>query len=258
MKVYLDLVMILNFSIDFLLLLCVSILLKRNASIKKIMLGAFAGGISILFLFFNINNIVLFILKLFISLLMILISFNYRNLKYTLTNLFYLYIVGIVLGGALYFLNIQFSYKHSGIVFYSNGVSINFIFIILTSPIILYIYTKQSKMLRYTYSNYYNVKLFLNNTSYDYVGYLDSGNVLTDNITNKPVILIDKRKLLFDIKEFRIIPFMCVNGTSTLKVVKIDKLLFNNKEYNNVLLGIMDKISFDGVDILLNRKLLEE
>ena len=113
-------------------------------------------------------------------------------------------------------------------------------------------------MLRYTYSNYYNVKLFLNNTSYDYVGYLDSGNVLTDNITNKPVILIDKRKLLFDIKEFRIIPFMCVNGTSTLKVVKIDKLLFNNKEYNNVLLGIMDKISFDGVDILLNRKLLEE
>ena len=31
-----------------------------------------------------------------------------------------------------------------------------------------------------------------------------------------------------------------------------------SKEYSNVLLGIMDKISLDGVDVILNRKLLEE
>ena len=41
-------------------------------------------------------------------------------------------------------------------------------------------------------------------------------------------------------------------------LIKIDKLIFNNKEYNNILLGIMDKISLDGVDVILNRKLLEE
>ena len=87
---------------------------------------------------------------------------------------------------------------------------------------------------------------------------MDSGNVLVDSLTKKSVIFIDKRKLLFDIKEFRLIPYMSINGSNMIKTIKIDKLIFNDKEYNNVLLGIMDKISLDGVDVILNRKLLEE
>ena len=257
MKIYLDLIMLLNFAIDFILLLTVSLILKRNIKITKIMLGAFIGGISILFLFFNINNILLFLLKLIISILMILITFGYKTIKYTLVNLLYLYMTSIILGGFLYLLNLEFSYKHIGIIFFNNGLSINFIFLIIFSPLILYIYIKQTKNLRYNYSNYYNIVIINKRKKYKYTAYMDSGNVLVDNLTNKSVILIDKRKLLFDIKEFRLIPYMGVNGTNMIKVIKIDKLLFNNKEYSNVLLGIMDKISLDGVDVILNRKLLE-
>ena len=86
---------------------------------------------------------------------------------------------------------------------------------------------------------------------------MDTGNVLIDTITKKSVILIDKRKLLFNIKEFRLIPYMSVEGSNMIKVIKIDKVVFNNKEYTNILLGIMDKISLDGVDVILNKKLLE-
>jgi len=258
MKIYLDLVMILNFVIDFILLLTVSLILKRNVSITRIMLGAFLGGISILFLFFNMNNIILFLLKVLISIFMTLITFKYINLKYTLINLLYLYMSSIILGGFLYLLNIQFSYKQIGIIFINNGLSINFIFLLITSPIILYIYIKQTKNLRYNYSNYYNIEIINKNKKYKYTAYMDSGNVLIDNLTKKSVILIDKRKLLFDIKEFRLIPYIGVNGSNMIKVIKIDKLLFNNKEYINVLLGIMDNISLDGVDVILNRKLLEE
>lgn len=258
MKVYLDLVMILNFFIDFILLLTVSIVLKRKVNIKRIILGAFLGGISILFLFFNINSFLLFIFKLIISILMVIITFKYENIKYTLINILYLYITSIILGGFLYLLNIEFSYKHVGIIFINNGLSINFIILIIISPVILYIYIRQNKLLKYTYSNYYDVELIKNNKSYKYIGYMDSGNVLVDSLTNKKVILIDKRKILFNIKEFRLIPYMGVNGMNMIKVVKIDKLIFNNKEYDNVLLGIMDNISLDGVDIILNRKLLEE
>ena len=86
---------------------------------------------------------------------------------------------------------------------------------------------------------------------------MDTGNVLIDTLTKKSVILIDKRKLLFNIKEFRLIPYNSVSGYNMIKVIKIDKLIFNKKEYNNILLGIMDKISIDGVDVILNRKLLE-
>ncbi len=258
MKVYLDLVMILNFFIDFILLLTVSIVLKRKVNIKRIILGAFVGGISILFLFFNINSFLLFIFKLIISILMVIITFKYENIKYTLINILYLYITSIILGGFLYLLNIEFSYKHVGIIFINNGLSINFIILIIISPVILYIYIRQNKLLKYTYSNYYDVELIKNNKSYKYIGYMDSGNVLVDSLTNKKVILIDKRKILFNIKEFRLIPYMGVNGMNMIKVVKIDKLIFNNKNYDNVLLGIMDNISLDGVDIILNRKLLEE
>ena len=257
MKIYLDLVMILNFAIDFILLLTVSLILKRNVKITRIMLGAFIGGVSILFLFFNVNSVVLFLFKLIISILMIIMSFGFRDIKYTLVNLLYLYMSSIILGGFLYLLNLEFSYKHIGIIFFNNGLSINFIFLIIISPIILYIYIKQTNKLRYNYSNYYNIEIIKKNKKYKYTAYMDSGNVLIDSLTKKVVILIDKRKLLFNIKEFRLIPYMGVNGSNMIKVIKIDKLLFNNKEYTNVLLGIMDKISLDGVDVILNRKLLE-
>ena len=258
MKIYLDLLMLLNFAIDFILLLTVSLILKRNISITRIMIGAFFGGISILFLFFNMSSFMLFLFKILISIMMIIITFKYINIKYTLINLLYLYMSSIILGGFLYLLNVEFSYKQIGIIFINNGLSINFIFLLLFSPIILYIYIKQTKNLRYNYSNYYNIEIINKNKKYKYTAYMDSGNVLIDSLTKKSVILIDKRKLLFNIKEFRLIPYMGVDGYNMIKVVKIDKLLFNNKEYNNVLLGIMDNISLDGVDVILNRKLLEE
>ena len=187
MKIYLDLVMLLNFSIDFILLLSVSIILKRKVKIYKILLGSFVGGLSILLLFFNINNITLFILKIIISILMCLITFKFNNIKYTLVNLLYLYMSSIILGGFLYLLNIEFSYKHVGIIFINNGLSINFIFLLITSPIILYIYIKQTKNFRSTYSNYYNIKIFKNNKAYDYIGFIDTGNTLTDPLTKKAV-----------------------------------------------------------------------
>ena len=257
MKIYLDLLMILNFFIDFLLLLTVSLILKRNVSIIRIILGAFFGGISILFLFFNINSISLFILKILISILMILVSFKYVNFKYTFMNFIYLYMSSIVLGGFLYFINNQFAYKKLGMIFINNGFSINILFILILTPIILYLYIKQTKNLKYNYSNYYNIQIIKDNINYDYIAYMDTGNNLIDNMTKKYVILIDKRKLLFDIKEFRLIPYMGVNGSNMIKVVKIDKLVFNNKEYKNILLGIMEEINLDGVDVILNNKLLE-
>ena len=140
MKVYLDLVMFINFFLDFLLLLGVSIILKRNASIKRVILGSFFGGISILILFVPMNNIMLFIFKFIISVIMILISFGYSSFKYTFINLLYLYILSIFLGGFLYFLNDQFCIERKGFILINNGFSITMLFILLISPIVIYLY----------------------------------------------------------------------------------------------------------------------
>ena len=164
--------MILNFCFDFILLLSVSILLRRNVSIYKIILGAFFGGLSILFLFFKINNLTLFLLKIVISIVMTLISFGYKSFKYTLRNLLYLYMASIVLGGFLYLLNNEFSLKNNGIVFINNGLSINFVFLIIFSPIIIYLYIKQGLWLKNNYSNYYKIVIIKDSHKYIFNAYL--------------------------------------------------------------------------------------
>ena len=70
MKIYLDLVFFINFVFDFLLLLTVNIILKRNISIFRILIGSIIGGISIFLLFIKLNSITLFLFKLIISILM--------------------------------------------------------------------------------------------------------------------------------------------------------------------------------------------
>ena len=255
MKIYLDVVMIINFFFDFLLLLTVSLLLKRRISIMRIIYGAFIGGLSIILLFFKMNNLELFFYKFIISILMILITFGYRNIKYTIINLIYLYIISIFLGGALYFVNNSFSYKHQGVIFYHNGLSINIVLIILITPVLLFIYLKQLHKIKNNYNNYYPVKIILNKQLIEGVGYLDSGNNLIDSLTNKKIIFIDKRKIIFAINEFRFIPLHTVSGNDLVKCIKIDKVIIHNHEYKDVLLGIIDNIHLDGIDIILNNKM---
>lgn len=262
MKIYLDLILILNFIFDFLLLVSVSIFLRRNVSLTHLIIGAIIGSVSIFTLFLQINSIQLFLIKIFISILMCLVTFNYRNLRYTLKNMFYLYTTSMILGGFLYFLNVQFSYKQIGLVFYHNGLSINVVVLIILAPVILYFYIKQIKELKNNYSNYYRVKIKMDKHIINCSGFLDTGNKLEDPYFHKPIIILDKRKVLFDINEFEmvLVPFVTVNGSSMIECYKPDYIDIEGigTKYN-FLLGLMeDKIKIDGVDVILNSKLWEE
>ena len=113
MKVYIDLVLILNFLIDLIVLITTSYVLKRNIKNIRLILGALVGSLTTLFLFIKLSSVTLFLLKVVISILMTITTFSYRNIRYTLKNISYLYIVSIILGGFIYFLNIQFSYSYN-------------------------------------------------------------------------------------------------------------------------------------------------
>ncbi len=52
MKIYLDYIFLINFLFDFILLLGVSIVLKRNVSKLRLFLGSLFGGVSFLLYFF--------------------------------------------------------------------------------------------------------------------------------------------------------------------------------------------------------------
>lgn len=251
MKIYVDLVLVLNFGFDFILLLSVSLLLRRMVSINRILLGAFVGSLSILFLFINISSFCLFLLKIIISIFMILITFGYKDKIYFLKNMGFLYMSSIVLGGFLYFLNVQFSYKQQGLVFFHEGLSINFIFLIIFSPIIIYIYVRQGLSLKNNYSKYHNVKLYFDNKSIECVGYVDTGNKVVDPYLKRKVVLINKEYETQS--QYIYVPINTVNSGGLIKCLKLKKLEIDGKEIKDkLLLGFINKkINIDGVDCIL-------
>ncbi len=261
MKLYLDLIFLINFGFDFILLLVVSYLLRRNASIKRICFGAFLGGISIFSLFLPMTTISLFLFKVLISILMIVITFSYKNRKYFFQNVFYLYSASMILGGFLYFLNVQFSYKQQGIIFFHNGLSINVIFLILTSPIILYVYVKQGIRLKTFYSNLYTVKIQIQQQSYEWKAFLDTGNRLTDPYFHRPIVLVYKDKIRdLENLEYILVPMHTIEKSAMIKCIRADVFtIVGNCSCKDVWIGLCDHpITMEGIDCLLHPKLLEE
>ena len=259
-KVYVDLVVLLNFCLDFLLLLCVCLILRRNVKIYKIALGALTGAISIIFLFINISSLWLFLLKIIISFFMIFTSFGYKNIKYTINNLVYLYLLSIILGGGLYFINDCFSYKNSGLIFFNNGFSINWLIIIILTPIILYIYVKISKKQKEVLSSMYEVSItLLNRKTINLTGFLDTGNNLVDPYKRRPILIINKNVLKKYSPRCILVPCKTVNNESMLRCFKIKKIVINGKKIEDeVLVGISDNnFNLEGVDLLLHKKIIK-
>ena len=260
LKIYLDLVLLLNFGFDLIILLSVSLILRRNIPLYKLMIGAFIGSISVLTLFIKINSIQLFFIKIIISIVMCISSFNYKNIKYTMKNIVFLYISSIILGGALYLLNIEMSYKNKGIIFYKNNLSINFIILIISVPIIIYIYIRECKNLRTNYSNYHNVQININDKIIKCNGFIDTGNKLRDPYKKRPIILMNNNYLNFNNIKKIIVPAHTIIGTQIIECIKINNLKIDNIEIKKeVLLGFINrKINIDGIDCLLNNEIMEE
>ncbi len=248
MKIYLDLLFILNFIYDMLILMTINITLKRNANIKRILLASLWGALSMFTIFLKINNYLLLILNLILGLFMLIIAFSYQNIKYFLTNLAYLYMTSVILAGFLYFLKIQFQN-----LAYPLSLSI--------APLILYLYIKEQKNLKRIVNYYKKVIItFKNNKTLELNGFLDTGNKLKDPITNKYIILINKNTLngIYNIRSPIYVPINTVNNHSLLPCISIKNIIVDNKIYNNYLLGISNDFKgFDNINCLLNYHLWE-
>lgn len=262
MKIYLDLVFLLNFSYDFLILLTLDLTLKRHTKLIRIFLGAFLGSVSLGLLFLPLSSFPLFVLKVLVSILMVLVSFKYKDIKYTLSNLFYLYMISITLGGFLYFLNTEFSYKQEGLIFYFDGISINYILLIIIAPIILYLYIKEHKKISSSYNLNYEVEIIFNdNKKLTCQGFIDSGNKLKDPITHKYIILVEDYLLKDYIhnKNPIYVPYKALHKEGLIKCFKIKNIIINKQVFTNYLVGMSeDKFNLEGIDCLLNYKLMED
>ena len=254
MTLYLDLIFLINIWFDFLLLMTTSILLKRNVKFKRIILGSLVGGITIFILFIPFNNVTLFLFKLIVSFLMMIITFSFKNLKYTLTNLSYFYLTSIILGGGMYLLSDSLSYSSNGLLLYNNH-EFNYLVLLILSPIIILFYLKQMQKLKENYSNYHKVEIVYNRKIYHLNGYLDTGNNLYDPYKKRGIILVN---LNLDYKPEKVIytPFESLNNKGLVKCLKPDKIYVDQKEFTDYLIGLSnDKFQIEGIDCILHSKM---
>lgn len=253
MKIYIDLVLIINFFIDFLLLYAISKILKKIVKLKRLLLGSFIGSLSVIFIFFNLNSLELTIYKIILSMLIIISTFGLREFKKTM---FYFYLLSIILGGTLHLINSITNIN----MFYSkvnNPYLFNFIVLIISIPLIITIYLKEHKDLKINISNKYIIEIEVNNNRYNLEAILDTGNTLKDPYNNKPIILIDKE--LEHKKNVIYVPYKALNTEGIIKCFTPDKIIINNKEFKNCLIGISkDKFSLSGVSCILPNKFKED
>lgn len=263
MKVYIDLIIFINFAFDFILLLSVSFILKRHATLKRITLGAILGGLTLLVLFVPFTTLTLFLMKVVLSILIVIVTFGFKDLKYVLLNLFYFYITSIVLGGFMYYLNVEFSYKNIGMIFYHKGVSINYLFILVFAPIILYFYTKEMNKFKIRNSLSYKVDVYLKDKKVVRLnGFMDTGNTLVEPYNHKKVIVVNSKEMESCLTpgNFMLVPYDSVNSSGFLKCIRVDKLYIDGLGVRtDVVVGLTNaKLKNNGVNCILNYLLMEE
>ena len=85
MRIYIDLFFLLNIIMDYIIVLGVSIILKRRTTKLRILLSSLLGGLSSLLMLTSINRILLEVITI---ILISIIAFNYKNIKYTIKIFF--------------------------------------------------------------------------------------------------------------------------------------------------------------------------
>ena len=246
MTIYIDLVILLNYFFDSLILLTVNTTLKRNISLKKILFVSLLGELSLLGFLLS-NKYLLILLKLEISLILNILTFKYKDIFYTVTNVLYFYMVSIILGGFIYYLKLN---------------NLSYFFILLLVPLILYLYIKQNLNMKTTINKTYPLTIYFpNKRKLSLTGFVDTGNKLRDPVTKKWVVLVNK-KLLQGVIRIRTpiyVPYHSLNNKGLVECIKPEKLVIEGKEYTNFLIGLMDsKIMINSSDCIMNLEILEE
>lgn len=250
--VYIDLLVIQDLIYNYVILIGVSILLTRITNMKKIFLSSVIGTIPLVFLLINVSNYINFLISIIFSIIMSVIAFSYKDIIYTIRNVFYIYSTSVFLAGGIYLININLLPK-------INNSLLNIIVLIIIAPIITYIYIKGINKFKNNYSNYYKVEIHLKeNKTITLTAFLDTGNKLIDPYNQRPIILVNKSLVNIENQKIILVPYNTVNNSDLLKCIKAEKIFIHNIGIRkNFLIGLIDEVNIEGVDCILNQKLLE-
>lgn len=287
MVIYIEQVLIDNFIINLFIILSLKAILKANFKKIYMVLASLLGSVFALILpIFNLNFIFNIFAKILLSLTMVIILKKYKKLKEYLLYYFSFLFITFLYGGVCLFILTTFD---------KNFITSNYTTYSLPLGAIVVIIFFVYLCLKNLFNNFYSRKKINNfvykiiikngNLSDEILGFLDSGNTLIDNVTNKPITIVNYNSLKNVLKEISLTDIILNketklntyfknahiyetksigNSVNKILVLEVEKLEIycENKVniINNAIIGLTLKNFMNdlGYNALLNSKLMME
>lgn len=202
MTVYVDVVLFENLCMNYIILFGTGYIIKLKIKHWRILVSSLIGAVYAILAYMGIfplyANIVV---KIILSICMVYIAFNPKNIKAIIKELALFYLVSFALGGCafalLYIVRPQDIFMKDGVYIGTYPIKIALLGGIV-GFIITYVAFKVVKTRMNKNELIYEIVLKINEKELTTKVMLDTGNMLKDPISNNPVVLIEK-KILYNI-----------------------------------------------------------
>ncbi len=277
MVIYGDILFILNMIIDYLIIGLTATVVKTEIGLRRRLLASSLGGISSFYIFVESGSMFLDLaFRLFTASLIIITAFGFKSIRVLLKGLLVYYFFGIFLFGTAHVLSVWVSAENIKVnnTYYYIGISP--LLLILFSTVI---YIALTLFIRIKRGNdgeiYCEASISLSGKTVDCKGLIDSGNSVTDILSDSKVFIVSKslfKKLanchIADYFEdnkssnrCRVIPTKTVSGDALLKAVRCDLVMLKTEkkiyEFGSPIIAISENMADDEIDIIIPREALE-
>jgi len=297
MTIYLDVVLIENLCMNYIILFATGYILKIKLKHIRLIISALIGGIYSILAYTQIlaaySNI---FMKLILSVVMVYIAYNPKNIKLLSKQILIFYLTSFVFGGTafalLYFVKPQDILMKDGVFIGTYPLKIALLGGIVGFTITVIAFKVVKKRISKN-DMFCEIEIFFGEKNVKTTAMLDTGNMLKDPITRMPVIVVEKDilykiipyKILDNLEKiiggdipddfyeqinveyvskFRVIPFSSLGKQNGLLLgFKASKVITyidsNEEELENVIIGIYDKklSKKDKYNALLGLEILE-
>ena len=117
--VYVDVLLILNFLVNYFMLLSVKKISRNKTTRLRILIASLIGGLSALLLFAEKLGIIMTLLKVASAFLMCLVAFGLKPIRAYLKSVFWLFAICFLFGGVVFAI---YYFFETDILLYSNGI----------------------------------------------------------------------------------------------------------------------------------------
>lgn len=214
MTIYLDVILLENICMNYIIVFATGLIAKTKISHIRIIISSLLGGIYAILSFAPILQVYTNILfKIIISIIMIYIAFNPKNVRTLLKQLLLFYLVSFAFGGCafclLYFIKPQDILVRNGYLTGTYPIKIALLGGIVGFALVNIAF----KLVKGRISKkdmFCDIDIFFKEKSVKIKAMIDTGNLLKDPISSMPVIVVEKSKLE------NIIPIGIINNLNTI------------------------------------------